>query len=134
MNKQKILLLIPLFIITGFLIYTWFDILFTDDIALWKHYVGLLLFIPVLILFFKNFKWSVLLTGIYLVAGMFYLFTITPWVTTFNFLKIGRVTIPLFNPPLFIIFLSYFILNFNTLIDMKLDYEEARKSRRQKEL
>jgi hypothetical protein len=45
-------------------------------------------------------------------------------------MRIGSLTIPLLNPPMFIIFLLYFILNFDTLIDMKLDYEEARKAKK----
>ncbi|MEO8413282.1 MAG: hypothetical protein ABI472_06465 [Ginsengibacter sp.] len=114
-------------VVAGFLIYTWTQKLFTDEIAKWQHYVGLILFIPLIILFFKNFKWSVLLTGVYLITGMFYLFTITPWVTTLNYMKIGPLTISLFNPPMFVVFLLYFFLNFNTLVDIKLDYEEADK-------
>jgi hypothetical protein len=127
MSKPKILLLIPLLVVAGFLIYTWTIKIFTDEIAKWQHYVGLILFIPLIALFFNNFNWSVLLTGVYLILGMFYLFTITPGVTTLNFLKIGPLTIPLFNPPMFLVFPLYFLLNFNTLMDIKLDYEEEKE-------
>ncbi len=125
MSKQKIFLLIPLLVVGG-LIYTWTRKLFTDEVAGWRYYVGLILFIPLIVLFFKNFKWSVLLTGVYLIIGMFYLFTITPRVTTCSHMEIGPLTIPLFNLPMFLIFLLYFFLHFNTLVDIKPDYEEEK--------
>ena len=102
MTKQKTLLLIPLAIISGFLIYTWTIILFTDIEATWRHYVALGLFGTLTFLYFKNFKMAVLATGFYLILGSCNVFTLTPSVTTNCYgLKIG--SLELWTPTLQII-------------------------------
>ena len=45
MTKKKVLLLIPLLLIAGLILYTWITVLFGDNILVWRHYTGLLLFI-----------------------------------------------------------------------------------------
>jgi hypothetical protein len=127
--KRKILLLIPIAVIAGFLIYTWGQIIFISHWATWRHYVGLILFALLLYFVFTNFKKAVLATGIYLIIEILNLLTITPGVITAFFSRIGSLEIhtPLFQPHLFFIFLLYFFLNFDTLVDIRLDYKEEKE-------
>lgn len=126
MNKQKTLALIPLAIVAGLLIYTWSIILFTDIIAVWRHYVGLLLFLPLPYLLFKSFKIGLLATGIYLILGTFNLFSITPSIDTTIFsLKIGSMELS--TPSLQLLLLGllilYCIVNFNSFVTIYVDYK-----------
>lgn len=126
MNRQKTLALTPLIIVTGLLIYTWSIIIFTDIVAVWRHYVGLSLFLPLPYLLFKNFKTGLFATGIYLVLGTFNLFSVTPSITTSIFgLKI--VSIDLSTPPLQLLTLGllilYCVLNFNSFVTIYVDYK-----------
>jgi hypothetical protein len=133
--KRKILLLIPIAIIAGFLIYTWGQIIFISHWANWRHYVGLILFAIVLYFVFTNFKKAVLATGIYLIIGTLNLLTITQDVITAFFSTFGSLEIhtPLFQPHLFLIFILYFLLNFDTLVDIRLDYKEEKELKRKQE-
>ena len=128
MNKQRKRISIPLLLIVGLLIYCWTMILFTDAIATWQHYTGLLLFLPKVFLYFSNLAKVVVGTVIYLVLATFNLLAITSviqtsWITL-NFAK------PISTPPIqllsFGIFALYVILNLDTLIEMRLDYREAK--------
>jgi hypothetical protein len=135
MTKQKILLFIPLAIIGALLIYSWTIILFTDVEATWRHCLALVLFVGLIYLFFKNFKKTVLGTGLYLIFGTCNLLTLTPSVTTNSYgLRIGTLELwtPTFQLLSFGILLLYFILNFDTLINIRLDYIEARQAKKTK--
>ena len=135
MTKQKILLLIPLTIVTGLLVYSWATILFTDVVATWRHYLALALFIGLIYLFFKSFKKTVLATGIYLIFGTCNLLTLTPSVTTNSYgMRIGSLELwtPTFQLLSFSILVLFFVLNFDTLINIRLDYQEARQAKKKK--
>jgi hypothetical protein len=130
MTKQKILLLTPLTIIAGLLIYTWATILFTDIDATWRHYSGLVLFVILIFLFLKSFKKAVLGTGIFLILGTCNLLTLTPSVTSNSFgIKIGSFEIgtPVFQLLSFGILLLYFFINFDTLVNIQLDYRDTKR-------
>jgi len=77
-KKQKFLLLIPLAIIAGFLIYSWITFLCTDIIATWRHYLALGLFVLFIYLYLKSFKKALLATGIYLLLATFNAYSMTP--------------------------------------------------------
>src|SRR5579862_1735270 len=133
MTKQKILLLIPLTIVAGLLIYSWATILFTDVVATWRHYLALALFIGLIYLVFKSFKKTVLATGIYLIFGTCNLLTLTPSVTTNSYgMRIGSLELwtPTFQVLSFGILMLFFVLNFDTLINIRLDYQEARQAKK----
>jgi hypothetical protein len=132
MTKQKILLLIPLTIVAGLLVYSWATILFTDVIATWRHYVALGLFAALIFLFFKSLTKSVLATGLYFIIGTCNLLTLTPSVTTNSYgLRIGSAEIwtPSFQLLSFGLLVLYFILNFDTLTNIYLDYKETRQAK-----
>ena len=136
MKKQKILLLIPIAIIGGLLIYSWATILFTEIIATWRHYLALALFIGLIYLFFKSFKKTVLATGVYLIFGTCNLLTLTPSVTTNSYgIRIGSFELwtPTFQLLPFGILVLFFMLTFDTLINIRLDYQEARQAKKGKQ-
>src|ERR1700754_2722958 len=85
MTKQKIQTLIPLLIVAGLLIYSWTIILFTDVLATWRNYIGFFLFLPIPYLYFKNLRRAIISTGVFLIAGTFNLFTLTPGVQTSSY-------------------------------------------------
>jgi hypothetical protein len=94
MSKSKKSLLVILIIIAAILLYSWSIILFTEIEATWRHYIGVILFIPLLILIKKDFKKSVLLTGGYLFLGTCNLLTLTPSVTSNSYgIRIGSVEV-----------------------------------------
>jgi len=133
MTKQKIFVLIPLFIIAGLLVYSWLTIAFTDIVATWRNYVGLFLYLSLLYLYVKDLKIATVAVGIFLIAGTFNLFTLTPDVTTHSYgLKILSVEIatPNLQLPALGIFVLFCILNFGSLINILLDYQEWKARRK----
>lgn len=125
MTKPWTSLLIPMAITGSFLLYCWTIILTTEVLATWKHYAGLVLFVPLVYLFIKDVHKATIATGIYLLLGVFNLLAITPTVTSF---WIGSYSIH--TPPVQLLFLGifalYFIINFKSLIDIYLNYTEAK--------
>ena len=133
MKKQKVLLLIPLAIIAGILLYTWTTILFTGIVATWRHYMAT---IPLLVLIFRFFKkTNIALPGIifYLILGTCNLLTLTIEVSTISYgVKIGSVSIstPPFQLLSFSLLIFVLIVNFDILINMYLDYKETKAQRK----
>ena len=125
MTKNKILLLIPLAITGSIFLYCWAIILTTDFLATWRHYAVLILFVPLVFMFFKDVRKAILATGIYLLLGTFNGLAITPAIDTF---WIGSHS--LHTPPVQLLFLGifvlYFILNFKSLIDIYLDFKDIK--------
>ena len=126
MTKQKILILIPLSLIIVILTYCWAVILTTEILATLRHYLGLIFFIAIIFLFFKNMAGVIVATGVYLLLATFNILAITPEMAV-SWLRIGPIETPpvqLFSIGLFIL---YFILNLDQLIDIYLDYKEAKE-------
>jgi len=130
MTKQEKNLLLILIIIAATLSYCWLTILFTEIEAMWRHYVGIILFIPLIVLFKKDFKKAVLFTGIYLVLGTFNLLSFTLSVRTNSF-ELGyssiEISTPTFQLYSLILLVLYFILNSSTLVNYYLDYKDVKK-------
>ena len=128
MSKKKVLYLIPFLLVAGFLLYCWTTILAGKHLATWRHYVGLLLFVVIVLLFFSDFKKSVIGLGIFLLLATFNALAITPAITT-SWFNIGGLS----TPPVQLLSLGilalYFILNTDTLIDIRLDYKEAKEQK-----
>ncbi len=53
-KKRKILFFIPFAIVGITLIYSWFTFIVTDNIPVFSHYLGLLLFLPIIYFLFKT--------------------------------------------------------------------------------
>lgn len=128
MTKKKVLLLIPLLIIGGLIAYTWITLFGEDYTPIWRHYVALGLFVVLVFLFVKNFTKAVLATGLYLILGTCNLLTLTASTVWNSFgVNVGSAEIwtPSFQLLSFGLFVLFFILNFDTLTDIYLDYKEA---------
>jgi hypothetical protein len=129
MQKQKVLFFIPLLIIVGLLIDTWVEIFFTDTMASWRHYTALILFAVIIFLYLQSFTKAVLATGAFLILATCNLLGLTATITTTKFgLNIGPdgIYTPSFQLLSLGIFLLYFFLNIDTLINIQLDYKEAK--------
>jgi len=126
MTKRKIFLLIPLVIAAGLLIYCWTIILSTDTLATWRHYVGFGLFLILAFLYFKNLKLTIVGTGIYLLLATFNVLSMTAEIST-SWLRIGPVETPPIQLLSLGLFILFAILNFDILIDIYLDYKEAKQ-------
>lgn len=132
MTKQKILLLIPLTIVAGFLVYSWGAILFINATITWRHCLALTFFVALIYLYFKSFTKTVLATGLYFIIGTCNLLTLTPAVTTNSYgLRIGSLEIwtPTFQLLSFGLFILYFILNFDILTNIYFNYKQTRKAK-----
>jgi hypothetical protein len=127
--KQKILILIPLLITAGFFLHGWIIILTTDVLATWRHYLGLVFFLILVFLFFTTKAQVIVTTGLFLLLATFNLLAITPTITT-TYIGKNFGTITITTPPVQLlslgIFAVYFILNLDSLINIYLDYKEAK--------
>jgi hypothetical protein len=131
-KKRKVLFFIPLVIVVAFLLNTWF-VLLTNEFAEihFTHYLGFILFVPVLYLLYKDrsCKKALLALGLFLVLATFCVANIFPYVIRG---KIGidiaglEIPIPNFNGFALLLFILYFALNFGTLIEIQLDYKESK--------
>ena len=82
MTKEKKQILIPIIIVGLLLVYCWTTILTTDILATWRHYVGLILFIGLGLLFLKSVTKATIATGIYLLLATFNAITMTSEINT----------------------------------------------------
>ena len=134
MNKQKVLVLIPVVITGAFLTYTCCVILFTDVCATWRHYLSLICFLVLIYILTKNnFKKSLFAATIFLIAGTTNLFVLTPSITSHSYgITVAGFTIatPPFQLLSFLIFILFCILNFNALADAYLDYKEIKEQKK----
>ena len=133
MTRRKILILIPLICIALLLAYTWVLIVVADYAATWRHYIGLSLFLFLIYLFVKDLSKCIVATGIYLIIASFNLFALTPGVTS-NSLSLtvsgASISTPSFSLLGIGLFIFYSILNMDSLINIRLDYREARERKR----
>ena len=125
MTKQKILLLIPLIIIAGLLIYSFTIFINTGYILTWRHDLAFGLFLVLITLFFKKFRIAVVATGLYLIIGTCNLLTMTQEVRT-SWFTIFSLETPHINLLSLGLFCFYFILNFDTLTNIYFDYKEEK--------
>lgn len=124
--KQKIRVLVPLAVIAAMLVYCWATFLTTDLIASWRHYAGIILYLLTVLVFFRNLRWATFIVGVYLLLATFSLLGFTPAIET-SWVSIGPVSTPpvqLFSLGLFVF---YFVLNLNAMIEYYLDYKEAKQ-------
>jgi len=130
-TRRKILLFIPLGIIAVSLVYSWLLFLTGTRIPRISSYIGLILFLPIIFFLFRDqtFKTSLVLTGIYLILGTINLLSFFPFfVTSQIMVRLGEAEIwsPNFNALIFVILILYSFLNFDSLVDARLDYRESK--------
>src|SRR5947209_580805 len=124
MNKQKILILISIIIITSFIINSWYNFISTEYLPTWRQNLGLIFYLILIILFFINVRKAIIATGIFLLLATFNVLAITTGITT-NGIIIASKSIPRIQLLSFGLFILYFILNLNELINIYLDYKES---------
>jgi hypothetical protein len=125
MKIKIILTAIVLVIIGYFLINAWLTIFEENYIIKWQHLTGLLLFLPLPVLLFKNYRAAVLGTGIYLLLGLFRALSLTAALSTGS-LRIAGMEISGFNWLSLGLLLLFIILHLGILIEMQLDYKESK--------
>jgi hypothetical protein len=131
MTKQKKLILIPLSIIASILIYCWATFATSEVGATWRHYLGLLFFLLISFSFFRSLIVTTITTGIYLILATFNLIALTPSISTFGF-RIGPITTPDIQGLSLCLFILYFILNMDALINIHLDRQENKQKLKSK--
>jgi hypothetical protein len=125
MKRKVILTATVLVLISYFLIDTWITIFRENYIVKWQHLTGLLLFLPLPVLLFRNYKAAVLGTGIYLMLGLFRLLSLTAGISTAS-ITIAGLEISGFNWLALGLLILFCILYVDVLIDMQLDYKECK--------
>src|SRR3954447_3836137 len=93
MTKERKRLLIPIIIVGLLLVYCWITILTTEVLATWRHYVGLVLFIGIGLLFLKSVTKATIAVGIYLLLGTFNTLALTSEINT-SWFAIGPIETP----------------------------------------
>lgn len=132
-TKRKVLFFIPFTIVVIQLIYTWF-LLLTNEFAEIHitHYLGFILFIPVLYFLYKDrtCKKALLALGLFLLLATFCVVSIFPEATHGKMgLVISGLTIPIptISGYSLLLFILYFALNLGSLIEIHLDYKESKR-------
>ena len=121
---KNLRILIPITIVGIFLVNCWTIIFVSDILATWRHYVGLILFIGIGFLFFRNINMTTIVTGIFLLLGTFNALAMTPEINT-SWFAIGPIETPSIQLLSLGLFIIYFVLNLDPLINIYLDYKES---------
>jgi len=105
--KTRIISAIPFLIISFVVLYTWFEIITTEYIGIWRHYV------------------AVLLTGLILILATFNLLSFFTIIQTSG-LTIMGVSTPEIQLKSLLLLVIYCAINFNLLINWYLDMKEEK--------
>jgi hypothetical protein len=123
--KNRIIPSIPFLIISLIVLYTWFEIITTEYIATWRHYVALTLIAINAVLYFVRYKPAVLLTGLILILATFNLLSFFTIIQTSG-LTIMGVSTPEIQLKSLLLLVIYCVINFNILINWYLDMKEGK--------
>lgn len=75
--NRKLILLIPFIIYTLAIVFCWYQLLFEDYVPTVKHTIALVLVIINIVVYFWNYNYGLILTGLMLVLGTFSLISIS---------------------------------------------------------
>ena len=128
-KKQKFLLLIPLGIITCLIIYSWVSFLLTDMTPTRRHNLTLGLFAVLVYLYLNSFTKTIIATGLYLLLATLNALSMTPERIT-GWSRFGSIETPHFQILSLTLLVPFFVLNFDTLFNMYLDFKEAMSQRK----
>jgi hypothetical protein len=101
------------------------EILFTEYVATWRHFLALGLIIFNVILYFVRFRVAIALTGVTLLLATFNLLAFSVVIRTFQ-LKLFGVLTPEVQLISLLLLIVYCVLNFDFLVEWYLDYQEAK--------
>ena len=116
--KLKFIRIVPLAIVCVIMAFTWVNILTTDYFATLRHQVALVLVCLNLVLFFLNYKYSILFTGLILLLATFNLLAFFPSIeSSAFFIRFGSKEIyaPSIQPRSLLLLLLYLGINFKYL-------------------
>lgn len=128
--KQKIRILIPTILTATALVYCWTVLLINNFIPSWKHYVALGLFIIIILLAWKRIISLMISLGIYLLFASFHLISLSYNQSVFVFGSLDSQYNPRFQLLSLALFVLYFILNLDSLIEWDLDRKERIEKRK----
>mgnify|MGYP006333274477 CR=1 FL=1 len=123
---KYILLLVPLTVVAGQLVFCWWNIFTSDYTPVTKHYLGIIFSIILLIFCLQGFPKALLATGIFLLLGMTNLFSLTPLIISSQF-RIGPIKLPPFQPFSTGVFFLYIVLNIVSLMILNEDYRQRQR-------
>ena len=116
--KLKLIRVIPIAVICVIMGFTWINILTTDYFATWRHQLALVLISVNLALFFLNYTYAILFTGIILILATFNLLAFFPTIeSSAYFISFGskEVYAPSIQGKSLLLLLLYLVLNFKYL-------------------
>jgi hypothetical protein len=122
-KRKKIMSFIPFLLVGVLMLFAWFEILTTEYIATWRHYVGLVLVGGNVVLYFIRYKQAIVLTGIILILATFNLlsfFTITPT----SYLTVKGISTPEIQLKSLLLLIIYGVVNTELLMNWYLDMKE----------
>ncbi|MHA4811560.1 hypothetical protein ACX0G9_25920 [Flavitalea flava] len=123
--KNRLLPAIPFLIISLIVLYTWFEIITTDYMATWRHYVALTLVAINAVLYFVRYKPAILLTGLILILATFNLLSFFSITQTAG-LTIMGVSSPEIQLKSLLMLVIYCAINYYLLINWYLDMKEEK--------
>jgi hypothetical protein len=129
MKNRKVRILIPFVLTSIALIYCWVTLLVNSYIPDWKHYSALFLFAILTIFLVRDFYKMLVPLGIYLLLASVHIISLSYNKATFFFGPDNPYN-PHFQLMSVGIFIVYLVLNLDGLIDMQLDREERKSTRR----
>ena len=128
MNREKVRILIPFFLVLAALSYCWWQLLSNQYIPHWKHYAALVLFVPVIFLAMKKTKKLLIPLGVFLFLAAFHIISLSFNRATF-FIGENVPYVPHIQPLSLLLLIIYLGLNLDLLMDWKLDRDEQRLRR-----
>lgn len=123
--RRNIRIIIIILVLAVYISYCWATLFIENFIINWRHYTGLILFIPLPILLFNNTKAAIIGTGIYLLLIFFRVLSITYGIRT-DTISVSSLSISGINIQFLWLLVLYLILNGNALINMRLDYKREK--------
>mgnify|MGYP001544669758 FL=1 len=116
--KSRIIRIVPFAIVCVIMAFTWVNILTTEYFATLRHQVALVLVSLNLVLFFFNYKYAILFTGLILLLATFNLLAFFPSIeSSAYFIRFGskEVYAPSIQPRSLLLLLLYLGINFKYL-------------------
>jgi hypothetical protein len=126
MSRSRLIRAIPLFILTSICINSWVLFLTNIYIVNLRQYLALLILGVNIFFFFKNDKISTFITGSFLLLAIFNILVYTVTVNSFWFRIADLFNTPEINLLSLGLFLLYFMLNFDFLVNWYYDYKESK--------
>ncbi|MBO9566912.1 MAG: hypothetical protein J7621_29340 [Niastella sp.] len=129
---MKYLRILPFLAVCIILCYTWFTIATTDFSATWKHQLALGAAIVNLLIYFRNFKYGLIFTGVFLVLATFNFLGLLPEIAfTSYFVTIAgkEFSTPAIQTKSLLLLIGYLIVNTGYFINLYADWKYSKDSK-----